>query len=220
MSLTVPFDKMQGIGNDFVMLDALRHQLPEDLTELSRWANDRHFGIGGDGLIVLEKGDDVPFRMRMFNPDGSESEMCGNGIRCLAKFIESHGHSDLPSVPIETGAGLLHLELLPNGQVQVDMGIARITRSTIGLRGEPTETFIDQPVDGDLRGTAVSMGNPHLVIFVENVASVPIEEWGPKLEHHSEFPNRTNVHFVQFVNRGNRSGCRVSNGPKRTASEY
>ena len=201
MSAVIPFDKMQGIGNDFIMLDALRDTLPGDLTALAQWTNDRPFGIGGDGIIILDRGADAPFRMRMLNPDGSESEMCGNGIRCIAKMIRSHGHSSDSLLPIETGAGLLQLELLEDGRVRVDMGLARTNRESIGMTDPSEAKFIDQPVWDDLRGTAVSMGNPHLVVFVDDVAVVPLTEGGPILEHHSEFPQRTNVHFVQVVNR-------------------
>lgn len=202
----IPFTKMQGIGNDFVMVDTIRSPLPPlDFADLARIVNDRKFGIGGDGLILLERGERAPFRMRMFNPDGSESEMCGNGIRCFAKLVRDHGHCPDDSIDVETGAGVLRPELLSNGLVRVDMGAARLTRGEIGMTGAAGEQFVDQPVQtsaGELRGTAVSMGNPHLVLFVPDAASIDLEHLGPELEHHSFFPARTNVHFVQVLDRG------------------
>jgi diaminopimelate epimerase len=198
----IPFTKMHGIGNDFVMVDALRDQLQAgDWSELSRKVNDRRFGIGGDGLILLEKGDQAPFRMRMFNPDGSESEMCGNGIRCFAVLLRDHGHLTDNSVDVETGAGTLKLDLVGENEVKVDMGPARLTRGEIPMTGPPDEQFIEQAVGGGYMGTAVSMGNPHLVIFVEDVAAVDLERIGPEFEKHPFFPRRTNVHFVQVVDR-------------------
>lgn len=196
---------MQGIGNDFVMVDTIATPLPSlDLAELSRRANDRKFGVGGDGLILVESGSNAPFRMRMFNPDGSESEMCGNGIRCFAKLLRDHGHTTSDSVDVETGAGILHLDILGPSSVRVNMGKARLTRGEIGMTGPAGEQFIEQPIEtqiGTLPGTAVSMGNPHLVLFVADAASVPLQEVGSELERHPLFPKRTNVHFIQVLDR-------------------
>ncbi len=177
---------MQGIGNDFVMVDAIRDGFPaQAVATLARAVTDRRTGIGADGLILLERGQDAPFQMRMLNPDGSESEMCGNGIRCLARLLRDHGHSSEPQVAVDTGAGRLIVEIQEDGRVRVDMGVA-------------TEVFIDQPV-ATYRGTAVSMGNPHLVVFVDDVAVVNLEVEGPKLENDEAFPDRTNVHFAQVL---------------------
>lgn len=199
---TIQFTKMQGIGNDFVVVDCIQDsQLPSDLAALSQKVNDRRFGIGGDGLILLEKGDEAPFRMRMFNPDGSESEMCGNGIRCFGRLLHDHGHLDGTSVKVETGAGILQLDLVGDDKFRVDMGHARLTRGTIGMTGNADESFIEQPVAEGFNGTAVSMGNPHLVIFVDDVSKVNLEVVGPILEHSPEFPKKTNVHFIQVVDR-------------------
>jgi diaminopimelate epimerase len=198
----IPFTKMQGIGNDFVMVDALREiSLPEDLPAFARLACDRRFGVGADGIILLEKGEQAPFRMRMLNPDGSESEMCGNGVRCFARLLHDHGHVTEPVVPVETGAGVLQLEVLADRRVRVDMGPARLRRGEIGMIGAETQGFVEQEVGEGYRGTAVSMGNPHLVIFVDDVAAVELERVGPILERHPLFPARTNVHFVQVVDR-------------------
>lgn len=197
----IPFTKMHGIGNDFVMLDGLRHPVDEErLADLARRMCDRRFGIGADGLILLVAGQKERFRMRMFNPDGSESEMCGNGIRCFVRFLRQKGHTVETSVRVETGAGVLALEETEEGLVKVDMGPARLTRAEIPMLGEPGEPFVDGPLDAcgrKFEGTAVSMGNPHLVVFVDSVSEVPLEQWGPALENHPLFPRRTNVHFVQ-----------------------
>jgi diaminopimelate epimerase len=196
------FTKMHGLGNDFVMVDTLSDGLPPgDLAELSRQVNDRRLGIGGDGLILLEKGDSAPFRMRMFNPDGSESEMCGNGIRCFAKLLRDHKHTTQTEVPIDTGAGRLVVELLQDGRVRVDMSEARLLRGEIPMLGPSGEQFVEEPI-GAYRGTAVSMGNPHLVIFVDDVAAIDLRTEGARLEHHELFPNRVNVHFVQVLDSG------------------
>ncbi len=199
------FTKMQGIGNDFVMVDTITEPLPSNnWAELARSTNDRKFGIGADGLILIEKGVQAPFRMRMFNPDGSESEMCGNGIRCFAKMLRDEGHLNGDSVDVETGAGTLHLEIMPSGMVRVDMGQAKLTRGEIGMLGDASEAYQDVPTEtmsGICPATAVSMGNPHLVLFVANASAIPLEVVGAELEHHPLFPKRTNVHFIQVLDR-------------------
>jgi diaminopimelate epimerase len=199
----LPFTKMHGIGNDFVMLDLLEGG--GALGEISDWSslavavNDRRRGIGGDGLILMEAGVDAPYRMRMFNPDGSESEMCGNGIRCFARLLADRGHLDGDSADVETGAGRLRLELVGEDSVRVDMGIARLGRAEIGMwAGEP-DPFIEADLGDGLAGTAVSMGNPHVVLFTADVSMIDLEALGPKLEHHPLFPNRVNVHFIEVV---------------------
>ncbi len=198
----IPFTKMQGIGNDFVMVDTLQDELPEiDIASLARAINDRRLGVGGDGLILMEKGETAPFKMRMFNPDGSESEMCGNGIRCFVRLLKDHNHLAADTVSVETGAGTLNLELKPSGLVTVDMGIARLTRGEIGMTGPSDERFVEQPVDRGWLGTAVSMGNPHLVVFLEDVKAIDLRDAGSRLENLSIFTNRTNVHFVQVLSR-------------------
>jgi diaminopimelate epimerase len=192
---------MHGIGNDFVVVDAIQNPLlPVDLSELSRKINDRRLGVGSDGLVILEEGTVAPFRMRMFNPDGSESEMCGNAIRCIHQLIKSHGHTSEDSFQVETGSGTLTLSKTKLGLISVDMGTPRLNRVDIPMTGEPGETFLDKPIGGFL-GTAVSMGNPHLVIFVENVEAIDLPRQGSSLETNSLFPNRTNVHFVQVIDR-------------------
>lgn len=199
----IPFTKMHGIGNDFVLIDLLGESRPTvaDPAALACAVNDRRFGIGGDGLILVERGEQAPFRMRMFNPDGTESEMCGNGVRCVARLLADRGHASGPEIALETGAGVLGLHLLSDGRVRVDMGRARLDAAEIGM-ARTDGRFVDQPVSvggQTLQGTAVGMGNPHLVLFVDSAKSVPLELWGPELEHHACFPKRVNVHFVEVV---------------------
>lgn len=198
----IPFRKMHGIGNDFVLIDGLTLDHQPDWEPLSRAMCDRRFGVGADGIILLTRGQDHPFQMRMFNPDGSESEMCGNGIRCLAVFASDLGHVKGDSLDVETGAGLLHLNLLPDHKVRVDMGAALFSPESVGMT-VGGESFVEQPIGfNSLKGTAVSMGNPHLDIFVDDVKEIPLETWGPQIENLPQFKNRTNVHFIQVLNRG------------------
>lgn len=197
------FTKMHGIGNDFVMVNGFSE--PFDVgsaQDLAVMLCDRKFGVGSDGLIVALPGQSEQFAMRMWNPDGSESEMCGNGIRCFATFLRDEGLTEASEIPVETGAGRLVVEVLANNQVKVDMGRARLTRGDIGMTGAADEEFVNRELDGTpFRGTAVSMGNPHIVVFVEDIDSVQLAEIGPKLEHHPLFPKRVNVHFVQILSR-------------------
>lgn len=192
---------MHGIGNDFVMVNAFQDSRSDDAyADLARAMCDRRFGIGADGLILAAPGDSATLRMRMWNPDGSESEMCGNGVRCFAHFALAEGLATGPEIPVETGAGLLRLRLQPDGLVQVDMGVARLSTHEIGMNLAAAEGWVGQPISAcgqEWLGTAVSMGNPHLVINLGSVAEIPLETWGPELERHPLFPRRVNVHFVQ-----------------------
>jgi len=185
---------MHGIGNDFVMIDAVR-DVPDvtDFSALARATCDRKSGIGADGLIVLFKPKGL--QMRMWNPDGSESEMCGNGLRCFARFAIEHGYEGESKFKVVTGAGTLGVEVRAD-VVRVQMGKARLTKKEIPMVGEPDETFVNQLIAGHC-GTAVSMGNPHLVLFVDDVDQFALADVGPQLEHDPLFPNRTNVHVVQ-----------------------
>jgi len=181
----IPFTKMQGIGNDFVVLNVLE-ATPPNLSELSRTLCDRHMGVGADGLILVGSRGAGLATMRMLNPDGSESDMCGNGLRCVAKWlhaIEFAGRDE--PLSIETGGRTTEAILLPDGRVRVDMGPARILDASLTV-DEWTGFFLD-------------VGNPHFVVFTESVEAVPLETVGPKLERHPAFPNRTNVHFVEVI---------------------
>jgi diaminopimelate epimerase len=205
--VSLEFTKMHGIGNDFIMVNAIKQPIEEkELPQLARKMNDRKFGVGGDGLILILQGEKAPFRMRMFNPDGSESEMCGNGIRCFAAYLQERGLAQEQTIDVETGAGNLQLQIIQNGvgtkYVRVNMGIAKLTRAEIPMKGQPQEKAIGFDVNIDqqtFKATAVSMGNPHCVIFVQEANAIPLEQWGPVIENHPDFPNRTNVHFAQIV---------------------
>lgn len=201
---SIPFTKMHGIGNDFVLIDNLSESLsPEDLKALSVQACHRRYGVGSDGLIVLEPSQKAHYRMRMFNPDGSESEACGNGTRCFAHYLLDKNLITECSFDVETTRTLLNLKIEEDRQVTVNMGKPKFTRKEIGIEGPESETFFEQPFNLDgvtYRGTAASMGNPHLVFFVQDVKSVPLEKWGPLLENHPLFSNKTNVHFAQILN--------------------
>jgi len=211
------FTKMHGIGNDYVYVDCFSQPMPHNPAGLSQRISDRHFGVGSDGLILICPSDKADARMRMFNADGSEAEMCGNGVRCVAKFVYDHGLVRKPNITIETGRGVLTLKLeLSNGtvdRVQVDMGepileAARIPTTLIGDRvvDQPCPKLTDdnwfQACGLDARMTCVSMGNPHVVLYCRDVARVPLERVGPVLETSPLFPRRINVHFVQVHNPG------------------
>jgi diaminopimelate epimerase len=213
------FTKMHGIGNDYVYVDCFRQPMPQNPAGLSQRISDRHFGVGSDGLILICPSDKADARMRMFNADGSEAEMCGNGIRCVAKFVYDHGLVRKPTLAIETGRGVLTLKLeLSNGRVehvQVDMGepileAAKIPTTIKGDRvvGRPFSGLFDEAAEWvDQSGfepilTCVSMGNPHVVLYCGDVSKVPLEVVGPALETAALFPKRINVHFVQIHNPG------------------
>lgn len=201
------FTKMHGIGNDYVFVDCFRQSLPEAPETLAPKISDRHFGVGGDGLILILPSDVADARMRIFNADGSEAEMCGNGVRCVAKYVYEHGIARKNPLNIETGRGVLtlHLEIKNNSvrTVTVDMGepILEPTRVPVQLSGQ---AIVDHPLTVDdltMAITCVSMGNPHCVIFVPRIEGDLVARIGPKLEKHPLFPNRTNVEFVEVLSR-------------------
>ena len=202
------FVKMQGIGNDYVYVDCIRQPLPNDIASLATKISDRNFGVGGDGLILICPSDKADARMRMFNNDGSESEMCGNGVRCVAKFVYDHGIAKKTTLAIETGRGVLKLELETTGgkchQVRVDMGEPILVAENIPttLLGTPP-LEVPLVIDGvELKVTCVSMGNPHCITFVKEITNEMVLGIGPKVEKHSAFPRRTNVEFVRVDNPG------------------
>ena len=202
------FVKMQGIGNDYVYVDCIRQPMPSDIASLATKISDRNFGVGGDGLILICPSDKADARMRMFNNDGSESEMCGNGVRCVAKFVYDHGIAKKTSLAIETGRGVLKLELETAGgkchQVRVDMGEPILIAENIPttLLGTPPQE-VSLVIDGvELKVTCVSMGNPHCITFVNEITNDMVLGIGPKVEKHSAFPRRTNVEFVRVDNPG------------------
>ncbi len=203
--MATTFTKMHGLGNDYVYVNTFDQPAPADPAALAIAVSDRHFGVGSDGLILIGPSGRADARMRMFNADGSESEMCGNGVRCVAKYIHDHGIAARPRVTIETGRGVLTLDLeVVAGRaerVRVDMGppILRAAEIPTTLPGDPPVN-VPVTVDGvELALTAVSMGNPHVVAYVDDVQSFPVERLGAVLERHPAFPRRVNVHFVEVL---------------------
>ena len=200
------FTKMHGIGNDYIYFNAIDQKIG-DPCELAKKLSDRRFGIGGDGIILVCPSDIADAKMRIFNEDGSEAKMCGNGIRCVAKFVYDYGivPADRTTVAIDTLSGVKTIELtVENGKAvsaKVDMGAAILKPVDIPMNFDG-ETCIDQPlrVDGkEYRVTAVSMGNPHCVTFVEDVDGLDLERIGPAFENHSAFPDRVNTEFVRVI---------------------
>jgi diaminopimelate epimerase len=200
------FTKMHGAGNDYVYVDCFRQPAPTDPPALSRAMSDRHFGVGGDGLILICPSEKADACMRMFNADGSEAEMCGNGVRCVAKYVHDHGIVRKPTLRIETGRGILTLDLDVEKdrveRVRVDMGepILQAERIPTTLPGNPP-TDVSLPRQ-PLRVTCVSMGNPHAVAFVNLITDELVLGVGPQVEVDPIFPRRTNVEFVQVHNTG------------------
>jgi diaminopimelate epimerase len=202
--MAIEFVKYHGLGNDFILIDN-RHCPEPVLTpeQAVAWC-DRHFGIGADGVIFALPGQaGTDYTMRIFNSDGSEPEMCGNGIRCMAKFVaELDGHTQTV-YRIHTLAGVITPSLTAEGQVTVDMGLPRLLAAEIPTTlAAPDQKIIDQPLEvagQTWKVTCVSMGNPHCITFVEDVAAIPLEAIGPQFEHHLVFPQRTNTEFIQVV---------------------
>jgi len=202
------FTKMQGAGNDYVYVNCFEERV-EDPAALAVKVSNRNFGIGSDGLILIMPSDQADVKMRMFNSDGSESEMCGNGIRCVAKYAYDHGIVSRKEITAETGAGILTLQLVTGAdrkveKVRVNMGPPRLTRKEIPMLGNPEEQVVNQPLNilhSTFDITCASMGNPHCVIFVDDVESFQVEKYGPLIENHELFPRRTNVEFVQIISR-------------------
>jgi diaminopimelate epimerase len=200
------FIKMHGIGNDYVYVDGFRDTIkhPENLAVR---ISDRHFGVGGDGLILILPSEVADARMRMFNADGSEAQMCGNGIRCVAKYVYEAGIARKPELTIETLAGNLRLQVLStNGEVdkvRVNMGMPRLRRQDIPMLGDGARVVGETltVADREFTVTCVSMGNPHCVIYVDDVANYPVTHYGPLLEHHAQFPQRTNVEWLEWIDR-------------------
>ena len=200
------FTKMQGIGNDYVYVNCLEEKVdhPEELAKL---VSDRHFGIGSDGLILIKPSEVADFEMAMYNADGSRGEMCGNGIRCVAKYVYDRGLTDKTHISIETLAGIKYLELTVEkgqvSQVRVDMGEPELLAEKIPVISQQ-EKVIDVPItagEKEYRMTCVSMGNPHCVVFMEDVEHLEIEKIGPLFENHELFPKRINTEFVKVIDR-------------------
>jgi diaminopimelate epimerase len=211
--MEVSFIKMHGIGNDFIIMDFYSRALPEDLNfdEVAKKLCDRHFGIGADGLILILPSEIYDLRMRIFNSDGSEAQMCGNGIRCFAKFAYENTLIRKNKFSVETLAGEIIPELIFDEQktgsvkgIRVDMGKPHLMKKDIPMIGNPDRQVINETISLEngqyFRVTCVSMGNPHCIIFTEDVESFPVTEIGPVMENHHLFPEKTNVEFVQPLN--------------------
>jgi diaminopimelate epimerase len=202
------FTKLHGLGNDYLYIDAMEQDLSAfALPELALVLSERHFGVGADGIILVEASAQADFRMRIFNADGSEAEMCGNGVRGFGKYLYDHGLTQQRELQIETGAGLIGLELFVEHRkvaaVRADMGVPRLCRAEIPVCGEPAQgQVLAEPLAVGkflFPITCVSMGNPHCVIFLPEVADFPVAEVGPLVEHCELFPNRINTEFARVI---------------------
>lgn len=205
------FTKMHGAGNDYVYVNCFEEPEPADPKSLAIQIADRHKGVGGDGLILICPSDKADARMRMFNADGSEAEMCGNGIRCVAKYVYDHEICRREKLNIETGAGVLSLELHTEpetglvDQVRVDMGVPVLTPAEVPTKleassGDGPAVDVALEIEGEqLAVTCVSMGNPHCITFVDEVTDDHVFWLGPKIETHAAFPNRVNAEFIEVV---------------------
>ncbi|MDY6782304.1 MAG: diaminopimelate epimerase [Cyanobacteriota bacterium] len=205
--MVTEFSKYQGLGNDFILIDNRHHSEPLITPDQAVQLCDRHFGVGADGVIFALPGQHgTDYTMRIFNSDGSEPEMCGNGIRCLAQFLaelEGVDPDDGRQYRIHTLAGEMVPALQGDGQVTVDMGLPQLLASEIPTTLAPPEKkVIDRPLEAagqTWQATCVSMGNPHCIVFVDDVNEIPLETFGPQFEHHPSFPQRTNTEFVEVV---------------------
>ena len=198
------FTKMQGIGNDYVYVNCFEEKV-EDPAALAKFVSDRHFGIGSDGLILIKPSKNADFTMDMYNADGSQGEMCGNGIRCVAKYVYDKGLTDQQQISIETLAGIKYLDLtVEDGKVvlvRVDMGEPELIAEKIPVIAD-SEKVIDAPIEIDgttYHMTCVSMGNPHCVVFMNDVEDFEIEKTGPLFENHEIFPDRVNTEFIHVI---------------------
>ena len=202
----LPFTKMQGLGNDYIYVEEfdapLRHPAP-----LAIAMSDRHFGVGGDGLVLMGASDSADFRMRIFNADGSEAEMCGNATRCVGKYLYEKGFTRKKEFSLETLAGIRVLTLSVKGdnvtRIRVDMGKPLFEPRDIPMNARG-DSFVDRPITVNgvaYRGTAVSMGNPHLVVPVPDPAALDLPRLGPLFEHHPLFPRRVNTEFIRVLNK-------------------
>lgn len=200
------FTKMHGCGNDYIYVNCME-KIVENPEETAIRVSDRHFGIGSDGLILICPSDLADFRMAMYNADGSEGKMCGNGVRCIAKYVYEYGLTDKDKISIETKGGIKYLDLtIEDGKVvlvKVNMGAPILEPEQIPVRlGKEDCVNQEIVVDGvSYQITCVSMGNPHAITFVEDTQSLPLEKIGPAFEHHEVFPDRVNTEFVQVLNR-------------------
>ena len=200
------FTKMHGLGNDYVYVNCFEEKI-DNPPAVARFVSDRHFGIGSDGLIMINPSKTADFEMEMYNADGSRGEMCGNGIRCVEKYVYDYGLTDKTQISVETLGGIKYLDLTVEdgkvSQVKVDMGKPELEADLIPIISE-REQVIDEPIEVDGKEyhmTGVSMGNPHAVIYVDDVKGLDLEKIGPKFENHERFPKRINTEFVHCIDR-------------------
>ena len=201
----IKFTKMHGIGNDYIYINCME-SVPERLPDLAIEMSDRHFGVGGDGIVLICPSEIADFRMRMFNNDGSEARMCGNASRCIAKYVHDHGLTDKQRINLETLSGIkvLSLNMNDEGEVEsvtVDMGEPELEAASVPVV-TASEKMVEETVEtssGSVKVTAVSMGNPHGVIFVDRIEDVDFDKLGPELEHHPMWPDRANIEFLQIL---------------------
>jgi len=204
----IKFTKMHGLGNDYVYIDAINQKI-ENESSLAKFVSNRHFGIGSDGLILICKSDSADFKMRMFNSDGSEAEMCGNGIRCVGKFVYDKGLTDKTTVKIETLAGIKTLVLnTKDGKVEtarVDMGepILEAEKIPVISKEQPVKNLELEAENKKFKFTCVSMGNPHAITIVENTKEFDVEKYGKILEVDKAFPKKANIEFAQIIDKEN-----------------
>lgn len=201
------FSKWHGLGNDFVIVNGLEEKI-DNYNEMAIKVCDRHFGIGADGLVIILPSQIADFQMRIFNSDGSEAEMCGNVTRCIARYVFEYGLTNKKRITLETKAGIIKPELIfvddVLSTIRVDMGEPRLKRGEIPMAGNANEQIINEVllVDGvEYRITCVSMGNPHCILFVDDITSIDLCSLGPKIETHAVFPKKTNVEFVQVLSK-------------------
>ena len=200
------FTKMQGLGNDYVYVNGFEERI-ENPSEMAVKVSNRNFGVGSDGLILINPSEKADFEMEMYNADGSRGEMCGNGIRCVAKYVYDYGLTDKTHISVETLGGIKYLDLtVEDGKVilvRVDMGSPILTPAQIPVIADEAEA-VAVPIlvdETEYQMTCVSMGNPHAVIFMDDIEHLEIEKIGPKFEHHGRFPNRVNTEFVKVLDR-------------------
>ena len=201
------FTKMEGLGNDYIYVDCTKNDL-ENASELARVMSDRHFGIGADGLILIKKSENADFRMQMYNSDGTEAEMCGNGIRCVGKFVYDKGLTTKTNLIIETLAGIKQLELIIKDnkveKVKVDMGIPILDSEKIPVITDDIQNLNLKVLDKNFNFTCVSMGNPHAIAVIgDDINTFDVAKYGSIIENMECFPNRTNVEFIKVINKKN-----------------
>lgn len=199
----IEFTKMHGLGNDFVVIDAINQSISLQAEQIRTWS-DRHFGIGFDQLLLVENpvSPDADFKYRIFNADGSEVAQCGNGARCFAKFVRDKKLTDKNEIRVDTNAGQLLLKLNADGMITINMGIPKHKPEEIPLKTQHEAKFYSVIANNIERGFgAVSLGNPHAVLQVHDIKHAPVNELGPLLESHPDFPERANIGFMQVIDR-------------------